>query len=424
MTQTARIDTRAGRFSSRRNSVQNLCTDADFVSFNKYGEQLCGDHVEIVNGESHTVMVLADGLGSGVKASILSTLTAKIISTMMAGDLSVEDCVSAVAAALPVCRERHIAYSTFTIIRVTGNLEAELIQYDNPLAILLRDGKNFEYPKTAETMGNAARGKNVHNRRGAHNRIIYKSKIALHEDDTFIVLSDGAVHAGAGRNLNFAWRREDIIAWLEGMYRRECTAKIISSLLLDRCLELYGGRPGDDATVCTVKIRERRQINLLAGPPASPADVPKMMALFFAKEGKHIVCGGTTSALAAEFLGRPLAAVSACPDPSVPPAASIEGVDLVTEGVITIGRVLEYAKDYTGNNENYFRWNSGEDGASRIARLLFEEATDIDFYAGRAVNPAHENSGPPVGFNIKMRLIDELAGCLQQMGKRIKVSYF
>jgi hypothetical protein len=328
----------------------------------------------------------------------------------------VEDCVATIAATLPICRERQIAYSTFTIIRVAGNQEAEIIQYDNPWVILLRNGKHFDYPQTAETLGDVT---------AAHKRVIYKSRIKLREDDTFIALSDGAIHAGVGKSLNFGWQRKDIISYMEELYNRDFTAKTLSALLLNKCYELYGGRPGDDTTVCTVKIRKRRPINLLIGPPVNPADVPKMMALFFAKEGGHIVCGGTTSNLAADFLRKPLkAALPKYLDPSIPPTAAIEGVDLVTEGVITISRVLEYARDYIKENENYFRWNTGEDGASRIARLLFEEATDINFYVGRAINPAHQNPGLPIGFSIKMRLIDELAACLKEMGKQIKVSYF
>jgi hypothetical protein len=408
--------TRIDGQGSLSNSVQNLCTDTGFVSLNKQGEELCGDHVEIVNGEAHTIAVLADGLGSGVKASILSTLTAKIISTMMANGLSVEDCVSTIAATLPVCRERQIAYSTFTVIRVAGHQEAEIIQYDNPWVILLRNGENFDYPKTAETMGDLTT---------ARKRVIYKTKIKLREDDTFIALSDGAVHAGPGQSLNLGWQREDIIKYMEGLYRRDFTAKTLSVLLLNKCYDLYGVRPGDDTTVCTVKIRERRPVNLLIGPPANPADAPKMLALFFAKEGKHIVAGGTTSALAADFLGKPLIGeLPKYPDPSVPPTASIEGVDLVTEGLVTLGRVLEYARDYAKSSENYFRWSSGEDGASRTARFLFEEATDINFYVGRALNPAHQNPGLPPGFSVKIHLVDELAACLKEMGKQIKVSYF
>jgi hypothetical protein len=209
------------------------------------------------------------------------------------------------------------------------------------------------------------------------------------------------------------------------VYESQFTAKTISSILLNKCFTLYGGEPGDDTTVCTVKIRQRAPINLLVGPPASPEDVFKMMSLFFSKEGKHIVCGGTTSALAAEFLRVPLeVSLPLYADPEIPPTAKIAGVDLVTEGVITIHKVLEYARDYLKNNEDYAHWNYGQDGASQIAKLLFEEATDINFYVGKAINPAHQNPDLPIRFSIKMQLIDELAACLKGMGKQIKVSYF
>ncbi|MEG2073537.1 MAG: SpoIIE family protein phosphatase, partial [Angelakisella sp.] len=122
--------------------MNNLCADIGYRSLNKDGEQLCGDHIDIVEQDEHsTVIVLADGLGSGVKASILSTLTAKIISTMVAEGLELADCVATIAQALPVCSVRGVAYSTFTIIRIVDNEEAEIIQYDNPNVILLRDGK-------------------------------------------------------------------------------------------------------------------------------------------------------------------------------------------------------------------------------------------------------------------------------------------
>ena len=108
----------------------------------------------------------------------------------------------------------------------------------------------------------------------------------------------------------------------------------------------------------------------------------------------------------------------------IPPIGEIEGVDLVTEGVITMSRVIEYAKDYLGLNQDYEKWNFGRDGASKICRLLFEEATDVNFYVGRAVNPAHQNPDLPINFNIKMNLVEELSVSLRKMGKRVRISYF
>ena len=390
--------------------MNDLCADIGFKSINHYGEQLCGDHIDIVETDDNsTVIVLSDGLGSGVKASILSTLTSKIISTMLAAGLPIEECVSTIAATLPVCSVRGVAYSTFTIIRLLNNQTAEIIQYDNPQVILLRDGENFEYDKTEMNIG----GKKI-----------FKSVIKLQENDMFIGMSDGCPHAGIGISYNFGWKREDIISFLEGLAPVGYTAKTLSTMLIDECDKLYGNMPGDDATACIVKIRKREPMNMLFGPPANRDDAERMMSLFFSKDGKHIICGGTTSSIAAKYLNKPLKASLNFQQSDIPPIAEIEGVDLVTEGVITVNRVLEYAKDYLGDNERYNEWSFQRDGASLISRLLFEEATDINFYVGRAINPAHQNPDLPINFSIKMNLVEELSACLKKMGKRIKVSYF
>ncbi len=390
--------------------MNDLCADIGYKSINHYGEQLCGDHIDIVEpNENSTVIVLSDGLGSGVKASILSTLTSKIISTMMAEGLPLEECVSTIAATLPVCSVRGVAYSTFTIIHLINNETAEIIQYDNPKLILIRDDENFDYPTTEMNIG----GKKI-----------LKSVIPLQENDIFIAMSDGCPHAGIGTAFNFGWKREDIISYLEGLAPVGYTAKTLSTMLVDECNKLYGNKPGDDATACIVRIRKRVPMNMLFGPPSNRDDCNRMMSLFFSKEGKHIICGGTTSSIAAKYLRKPIKASLNFNGSDMPPTAEIEGVDLVTEGVITVNRVLEYAKDYLGENKMYETWNFQRDGASLISRLLFEEATDINFYVGRAVNPAHQNPDLPINFNIKMNLVEELSKCLKEMGKRIKVSYF
>ncbi len=391
--------------------MNNLFADIGYRSINHYGEELCGDHIDVIdqNEENSTVIVLADGLGSGVKASILSTLTSKIISTMVSEGLSLEECIATIAATLPVCSVRGVAYSTFTLMRLVNNEYAEIMEYDNPAVILLRDGRGYEIPKKEVNIGG---------------KLIYSSRIKLQENDIFIMMSDGCIHAGVGMSLNFGWGRRDIVTFMETFYDVGFTAKTLSTILLDECNRLYGGRPGDDTSVCTVRIKRREPMNLLFGPPSNRDDCDKMMSLFFSKEGKHIVCGGTTSSIAAKYLGKPIRTDIDFLDPDIPPISHIEGVELVTEGVITVNRVLEYAKDYLKDNESYKLWSYKQDGASQICRLLFEEATDINFYVGRAMNPAHQNPDLPINFNIKMQLVVELSDCLRKMGKRIKVSYF
>lgn len=389
--------------------MNDLCADIGYKSILHAGEQLCGDHVDIASDEQSTVVVLADGLGSGVKASILSTLTSKIISTMMAEGLSIEDCVRTIAATLPVDSKHGVAYSTFTIVHLMNNTYADVIQYDNPQLILLRNGQNYDYPTQEMIVGD---------------KKILRSRIRLEEGDLFIAMSDGCPHASAEEAYNMDWTRDDIIRFMETISLAGYNAKTLSTMLIDECWSLYAGEPRDDATACVIAIRKREPMNILFGPPSDPDDAERMMNLFFSKEGKHIICGGTTASIAAKHLRVPLRTGSGEMVGGIPPTSELEGVDLVTEGVITMSRVVEYAHDFIGENAQYETWSYGRDGASMICRLLFEEATDINFYVGRAVNPAHQDPNLPINFHIKMRLVDELSEALRTMGKRVKISYF
>ncbi len=390
--------------------MNNLWTDTGYVSINKKGEQLCGDKVEIIgSSDSCLTLVLADGLGSGVKANILSTLTSKILSTMIDAGMSIEDCVDTIVKTLPVCQVRKVAYSTFTIIHIDHNDTARIIQFDNPNVIFLRNGRNVDYPIVSRMVGD---------------KTVLESTIPLQLDDTFIAMSDGAIYAGVGKSLNFGWQRENIVDFAEAIFDWSMSAKTISTLIVDECNTLYEGEPGDDTTIACVKIKKRNPVNLMIGPPSDPKDVNMMMNLFFSKVGSKIVCGGTTSTLAAQFLGKPINTSIDYIDPEIPPIAHVEGIDLVTEGVITISRVVEYAKAYLSSNDITAPWANRKDGAAQIAQMLFEQATDINFFVGKAINPAHQNPNLPINFGIKIRLIQELAEYLKKMGKNIKVSYF
>ena len=250
--------------------MNDLCVDIGYKSINHYGEQLCGDHVDVIEqaNENATVVVLADGLGSGVKASILSTLTAKIISTMMAEGLPLEECVSTIAATLPVCSLRGVAYATITILPIKNNHTAEIIQYDNPNVIVIRNEENYDYPTTEMNIG----GKKI-----------LKSVIQLQENDVFVAMSDGCPHAGIGTAYNFGWKREEIISFVEMLVPAGYTAKTLSTMLIDECNRLYDNQPGDDATACVLRVRKREPMNILFGPPSNRDDCDRMMSLFFSQ---------------------------------------------------------------------------------------------------------------------------------------------
>ena len=385
----------------------NLCSEIGYMSINHYGEQLCGDHVEIVENDDSSIIVLADGLGSGVKASILSTLTSKIISTMLAAGLDIRDAVETIAATLPICSERKSAFSTFTIIRLVDNMHADIIQYENPNVIMLRNGVHYEFPLTTMTIGE---------------KTIYRSTVELADGDIFVAMSDGILYASEDGVLNNDWSRDKLIEFLEPLSRAELTAKLLTSIIVEETNKLYGGKPFDDATACVIKIRQRQTVNIAIGPPEDMSDNHRMMALFFAKEGKHVVCGGTTAKIAAEYLGVPVQTNLTSPDPDIPPTSVIEGVDLTTEGIITVDKILSYAIDYVKDNRSFEQWCYKKDGASLAARLLFEDATDINMFIGHAANPAHNEM--PINFNVKMQILKKLSKRLKEMGKRVKVLDF
>ena len=392
--------------------IENLYADIGYQSLTKHGEFVCGDHVEMIRqSDGSVVLVLADGLGSGVKACILSTLTSTIISKMVAANLKIPYCVRAIAEALPVCSVRNLAYSTFTIIHISPTGKALIVQYDNPCIALVRDGEELPLTFTRMTVDD---------------KTIESVSVQLKKGDVLLAFSDGAENAGVapGMSYELKWGRDEIVRYMEPLCVGGYSAKTLNTILLDECSQRYKGKTGDDTTALTVYMRTREQLNLSIGPPANLEDNEKMMSLFFSKGGKHIVCGGTTSRIAAEYLGKPLVVSEERVDEDIPVAGKIEGVDLVTEGILTVNRVLDYAKDYLKDNETYSQWCFKRDGASKLARMLFEEATDINFFIGRAVNPAHQDPDLSISFEIKMRLIRDLADCLKQMGKTIRINYF
>lgn len=390
--------------------MNEMFLDTGFVSINKYKEYLCGDSVEIVKvSDDQVIAVLADGLGSGVKANILSTLTSKMITSMMAKKMPLHTCIEAITNTLPVCKVRNIAYSTFTIVKIENQKHVDVINYDNPRIILIKDHKIFNLRHTKTFI---------------NGKSIYQSSFDLGIDDAIIVLSDGCVHAGIGNHYDFGWRIENIEDFLIENYKPDLSAKTISTLLIDQCQKLYYGTPGDDATVCTLKLSKSRVVNLMIGPPEDRHKDAIMFDIFLRKQGKKIVCGGTTAQILAKHMKKEIQINYKFGQHKLPPTASIEGVDLVTEGIITINEVLKYAMDYCNENKLYKTWKQQDDGASLIAKLLFVEATHINFFVGKAVNPAHQNPDLPINFTIKMNLVERLETYLRQMNKHVKINYF
>ena len=164
---------------------------------------------------------------------------------------------------------------------------------------------------------------------------------------------------------------------------------------------------------------QEQTVHILTGPPAEPDAWADMAARFFQQQGKHVLCGGTTATLAAAYLGRELKPQLQSSDPEIPPIALLEGVELVTEGALTLARVLQYASAYEQHGIcKKMPWESGEDGASLLMKLLME-AAEIRFYVGTAANPAKAGT-----LYSRRETVTALATCLWQLGKRVGVEWY
>lgn len=380
--------------------------ETGYVSLNKKGEELCGDRVETIYHDNTMTTVLADGLGSGVKANILSTLTSKIISTMMSSGMDIQDCVETIAQTLPICKIRQVAYSTFTILQISTDGSAYMVQFDNPLCVLLRNGKHVEYPVEVNVIDG---------------KTIYESRMQVQLGDVFVMFSDGVPHAGIGITMNLGWQQENVISHLEEQYNANDSAKSTAAKLADTAKALYLGEPGDDTTVAVMKVRERQNVSIMFGPPSNPADDEKVVRDFLSQDGIKIVSGGTTSKIVSKYLGEQVSTCLDYVDPKIPPIGKMKGVDLVTEGVLTLGHVMELSNMIVSQTNTDLSWLHKKDGASLIAKYLFEQATDVTFYAGRAINPAHQNPNLPLDLSIKLKVVEVLSHNLELMGKRVTV---
>lgn len=390
--------------------MMEVRTELYWESNNKYGEELCGDKVEAVQSVEETIMVMADGLGSGVKANILSTLTSKIAVTMLKQGSSIEETVKTIMATLPICKVRKIAYSTFTIIRVDSLGNCYIAEYGNPPVVLLREGSVIKLSGTVRKI----EGKEVREHR-----------LKVQRDDVFIVMSDGVVHAGIGGILNLGWQWENIAQYIEKVSKVEHTLGGLVKLLSTATMNFYMDKAGDDATIAALKIIAPQFVTVFTGPPQKPEDDEKVIAHLMREPGKKVVCGGTAAQIAARVLDREIETSTEFIDPEIPPIAHIKGIDLVTEGVLTLARTRELITRYFDPDAQYreLRQLEQKDGASRLARILVD-ATDVTFLLGRAINPAHQNPDFPKNLSIKLNVVRELAEILEKMGKHIEIIYY
>ncbi|WP_312432495.1 SpoIIE family protein phosphatase [Lacrimispora sp.] len=391
-----------------------ITVDVAYTSLNKFKEVLCGDKVELLQTEDSNIMILADGMGSGVKANILATMTSKILGTMFLNGATLEECVETIVETLPVCQVRQVAYSTFSILQVFHDGEAYLVEFDNPGCIFIRDGNLVSIPQ---------------NTRIIRDKKINEYRFKVRKGDALILMSDGTIHAGVGKLLNFGWLWEDVASYAVKQYRLTISAARLATALTTACDELYQYRPGDDTTVAVMRIIDRKPVHLMTGPPRKTEDDSVMVNDFLSGDdsAKKVVCGGTSANIVSRITERELSVSLDYDDPDIPPIAYIDGIELVTEGVLTLNKVLKLLRRYVMNEsvtEDFFLELDKPNGASMVAKMIIEDCTELKLYVGMAINSAYQNPGLPFDLGIRQNLVEQLKHVVEEMGKMVTVTYY
>lgn len=368
----------------------------------KYNEVLCGDQVAYWKDESRGLIVLADGLGSGVKASVLATLTVNIAMTMLKAGASIHSVFETVVITLPVCRVRGLAYCTLSIIQVDDEGVCTLYEYDNPQAVIIHSGKALQIQREI---------------RHFSKRQVWYSQIRLTVGDRVILFSDGAVHAGASPIFNHDWEWEDLQAYVA----REKTASAHLALahFMMTINQLYAHKALDDVSCAVLNVSMPRHIQVFTGPPEDLDADHGIIRRFFSAQGLKVVCGGTSGTIAARELNRMIRTTDQIPEEGVPPIAYIDGIDLVTEGVITLNRVSALLEVFSKNPMALEGRPQG--GATQLCQLLLNHGTHVTFWIGSSENKDHEGEAFSGLITSRRAIVEVLAKQLTTLGKVVAV---
>ena len=374
----------------------------------KFGEELCGDKVEFYTDDEQFIAVLSDGMGSGVKANILATLTSKIAITMLKEGMKIEDVVDTVSQTLPICAQNKIAYSTFTIIKVAKDGIAYIVEFDNPTVFFMRGEEIISLDW---------------NNRIVHNKKIRECKIQLEERDRIVLISDGVEFAGGRKTLNYSWKWQDIAKHLLKFTNENMNAKAITNNLLGVCNQLYFFEPGDDTTVATIKVSYDSKAVLFSGPPINKKQDKEIVYKIMGSAGKKIVCGGTTANIVARELNVKYTSSTEIIDKDVPPIGYIEGIDLVTEGVLTLRKSCEILEKLLTTNDDSFL-HKNKDAATLLSKMLYEDCIHIKMIIGRSINTDNMMLDSHNDLSARLYILNEMKNILVKLGKIVEVEYY
>ncbi len=369
---------------------------------NKHGQEVCGDVFlsRKIKEENRVITVLSDGLGSGVKANVLAMLTAAMGLNFTIERYPLRQTARAILDTLPVDKDRKISYATFTIADIDADGTTRLAEFDNPASILIREQQVTELENKREVFHNHQQ----------MNRELVTSGYAAMRGDRLIIISDGISQSGIGTaKYPFGWGRDNVAAWICSFLKEEPT--ISASLLAGRITahalanDVYTAK--DDISCMVIYYRKPRKLLLCSGPPFHAKQDARLAGIIKNFDGQKVICGGTTANIISRELGLAVTVGIEGVMGELPPASHMEGIDLVTEGVLTMGRVTTLLEEGVAANVK------GTDAATQLLRLLLNNDI-IMLMAGTRINQAHQDPALPVELEIRRNLVKKLKQLLEE----------
>ena len=367
----------------------------------KYGNRIAGDVFVSHRREEddHTVCVLADGLGSGVKAGVLATLTSTMAMKFVSSDMDIKQAAEIITSTLPICSVRKIGYSTFTIADIRPDGVVHMIEYDNPKFVLIRNSKLIQLDKTEIKFNSKS---NVP-------ATLYYSTFKAQENEKLIIVSDGVTQAGmGGLETPLGWGDDGLKDYVLEICQEDnnLSARSMSRRIVDRAMLYDNSRCHDDTTCAVINFRRPRRTLVLTGPPFDQELDSQLAETLDKYKGRKLICGGTTANIVARELNREIEVDLSLMSDDVPPASRMDGIDLVTEGTITLNKTLRLLE------KGDFLESSRPDAAEQLARFLLDSDI-IEFMVGTRINNAHQNPNLPVELDIRRNLIRQLVKVLK-----------
>lgn len=382
-------------------TTNDCCVEVDYQQ--KYcRRQRTGGDVFLsrrLKEQQRVVSVLSDGLGSGIKAGVLATLSAVMGINYITNFRDPARAARTIMDTLPVCSERRISYSTFTMIDVDFENEVKIVEYDNPPVMVFRKDSVFELQREKLEVA----------RPSGNHETIGISSFQARPGDRIVMISDGVSQSGIGsRSLPFGWGLEQAGNFIQKLISQNplVSARELAAEVIDQSWLNNDGKALDDMTCAVISFRQPRQLLIMTGPPYDQRKDSLLADLADNFPGKKIICGGTTANIVSRETGRPVTVHLDRIDPDLPPSSSMTGVDLITEGILTVGRVARYLEEKRDPD------SLPGNAATKIVRLLLNSDI-INFVVGTRVNEFHQDPNMPVELEIRRNVIKKIAALLE-----------